>query len=333
MSIVADTPGYFLTKGLRAGQSYTLLVRAESEGRSLIAVQQTRVPNPNLTIKLRDDIRPIARTSGDTNPGGIPPPASEAGPGRAGSQDRAGVRELPPPADLVTPSSEAPWSPGGSTTAPMHKVVPSIAPSPGPSSRPARPESITAEPRPEWRPPAASLPTPPLPTLPPPITTPVASPTDPGQPRMRSSNNRGGAGITLVDALDRPWTFESRSGKLVLMDFMTTTCLPCKKSLPTLIALQSRYGAYGLQVIGVACDEKPLAERASLATKYTRDFGLNYSLYVEPGAEPGAVRDRFNVDKYPTAILFDGNGQELWRGHPGDGARLESAIRQHLSAR
>lgn len=323
MSIVADSQGYFLTKGLKAGQSYTLLVRAESEGRAMIAVQQSRVPNPNLTIKLRDDIHPLSRISGEGSRV-IPPPAAEFGPGPTVTSENN--RDPPPPADLGPAKNDGSWAPGGSTTAPLHKVLPSTAPAPAPT---VRPESITGAPKPDW-PPAASLPTPPLPTLPPPIS-PAPAPIAPGKPRF--SSNRSGASIALVDTLDRPWTFQDRSGRIVLVDFMTTTCGPCKQSIPTLVALQSRYGAYGLQVIAVACDEKPRAERAALAAKYTRDFNLNYALYVEPGSEPGSVRDPLNVEKYPTAILFDAAGNEVWRGHPNDGAKLESAIRQHLSAR
>ena len=116
----------------------------------------------------------------------------------------------------------------------------------------------------------------------------------------------------------------------MLVDFLTTTCGPCKKSIPTLTALQARYAASGFQVVGVVCDEAPLRERTALAAKYARDYGLNYALYVEPESTAGSVRDRFDVEKYPTAVLLDAGGRELWRGHPADGPRLEAAIRRHL---
>ena len=70
------------------------------------------------------------------------------------------------------------------------------------------------------------------------------------------------------------------------------------------------------------------------AAKYQRDNNLNYMLYVEPGAEPGAVRDRLNVSSYPTAVLLDASGRVLWRGQPAQPAAnrdaLEAAIRQAL---
>lgn len=347
ISIVADSQGYFLTKGLKAGQSYTLLVRAEFEGRPLIAVQQVRVPNPNLTIRLRDDLYVAPRPKGDGRGGddavGLPPPSPELVQGSRDARPNRNI-DLPPPADL-TPSNDGAWSPGSSSTGPLHRIVPSTVPNPSPTpssvpgTRPTRPENITASPKSDW-PPAASLPTPPLPALPPPVNltpAPISSPAPTPPPLAPSRNpdpgssSQLGPSLRLLDLLNRPWSFENRSGKLVLVDFMTTSCLPCKRSIPTLIAIQSRYGAYGLQVIAVACDEKPLAERMALANKYAREWNLNYALYVEPGQEPGSVRDRFRVDRYPTAILLDASGHEIWRGHPNDAARLEAAIRQHLS--
>jgi len=41
-------------------------------------------------------------------------------------------------------------------------------------------------------------------------------------------------------------------GKVVLINFWATWCLPCLKEIPELIALQNQYGEQGLQVIGIA---------------------------------------------------------------------------------
>jgi thiol-disulfide isomerase/thioredoxin len=167
-----------------------------------------------------------------------------------------------------------------------------------------------------------------VPPIPPPSKD--ATP-DRGDGKTMSRPRRDGANFTLLDALDRPWEFAtSRYGSLVLVEFMTTTCGPCKKVIPILADLQSRYGAGGLQLIGVVCDNAPARERLALAAKYHADHRLNYALFVEPGPEPGSVRDRFQVERYPTAVLLDGTGGVLWQGHPADRAALEAAIRQHL---
>ena len=107
------------------------------------------------------------------------------------------------------------------------------------------------------------------------------------------------------------------------------TCTHCKRTIPVLTDLQSRY-ADGLQLVGVLCDEVPQRERATLAARYQRDHNLNYAVYVEAGAEAGAVRDRFNVESYPTVVLLNGEGTVIWQGHPAKKSELESAIRRHL---
>jgi hypothetical protein len=95
--------------------------------------------------------------------------------------------------------------------------------------------------------------------------------------------------------------------------------------------VQARYGASGLQVKAVLCDEGTVKERLALADRYAREQALNYALYVEPGAA-GSVRDTFNVEEYPHAVLIDATGRVLWRGNPlTDGAKLEAAVRQNLA--
>jgi thiol-disulfide isomerase/thioredoxin len=138
-------------------------------------------------------------------------------------------------------------------------------------------------------------------------------------------------GIALVDSLERPWSLGDRSGSLVLLDFVSTNCVHCKRTIPILADLQSRYANNGLQLIGVLCDDVPQRQRAALAAKYQRDNGLNYAMYVEAGAEPGAVRDRFNVESYPTVVLLNGDGSVLWQGHPAKRTELEAAIKRHIS--
>jgi thiol-disulfide isomerase/thioredoxin len=165
---------------------------------------------------------------------------------------------------------------------------------------------------------------PPLPTLPPSVPPPG------GGRSSAAPAGRTSAKLALVDPLERPWSLDSVTpGSLVLAEFMSSSCVHCKQSIPILKDLQSRYGASGFQVVGVLCDNQPQQDRIATAAKYARDNNLNYALYVEQGSA-GSNRDKFNVENYPHVVLLDSTGRLLWQGHPGEKTKLESAIQQNL---
>jgi thiol-disulfide isomerase/thioredoxin len=329
VGILTNEAGFFMVKDLPAGRAYVLTAEAKTEGKPLFGVVQTKPPQSNITIALRDD---LSLPSGD----GLPPSATAGLP--AGGGEHIPSTVLPMPG--ATGGGVGGWAPGvGSAPSSIPATIPGGAPPPTGSALPppsglvpsiepragVRPESTATGEAPPWRPPAASIPGPGVPTLPP---APPGVPTLPG--RMSSQPRTRGADIALVDSLERPWTLATRSGSLVLLDFMSTNCIHCKRTIPVLTDLQSRYSSSGLELIGVLCDDVPQKQRAALAARYQRDNALNYAVYVEAGAEPGAVRDRFNVESYPTVVLLNGDGAVLWQGHPSKKSELEAALRRHL---
>ncbi|MDR3751178.1 MAG: TlpA disulfide reductase family protein [Terracidiphilus sp.] len=69
----------------------------------------------------------------------------------------------------------------------------------------------------------------------------------------------------------QPVDLRAYRGKVVLLDFWATWCAPCQVEMPRFIAWQSKYGARGLQIIGISMDDSP-AE----ALRVVRKLGLNY---------------------------------------------------------
>jgi len=45
-------------------------------------------------------------------------------------------------------------------------------------------------------------------------------------------------------------------GKVVYVDFWASWCSPCKQSFPWMNDMQAKYGARGLQIVGVTVDRK-----------------------------------------------------------------------------
>jgi thiol-disulfide isomerase/thioredoxin len=86
-------------------------------------------------------------------------------------------------------------------------------------------------------------------------------------------------GFTLKDINNKDVRLSDLKGKVVLLDFWATWCGPCKLEIPWFIEFQNKYGAQGLQVVGVSVDDtldklKPYV--ASMKMNYTVLQGLGH---------------------------------------------------------
>jgi len=61
--------------------------------------------------------------------------------------------------------------------------------------------------------------------------------------------------FTLKDADGKPVKLAAFQGKVLLINFWATWCVPCRAEIPALVALQTQYGKQGLQVVGVSIDD------------------------------------------------------------------------------
>ncbi|MCS6777773.1 MAG: TlpA disulfide reductase family protein [Chloroherpetonaceae bacterium] len=101
-----------------------------------------------------------------------------------------------------------------------------------------------------------------------------------------------------------PTRLSELKGKVVLLDFWATWCGPCRESIPELVRLQERYGARGLQVIGVSVDDRSTRDRVPDMQK---QLGINYPIVFRDDI-PG-MEDAYTFDGIPTLFLIDRSGQ------------------------
>ena len=110
---------------------------------------------------------------------------------------------------------------------------------------------------------------------------------------------------------------------LILIDFFTYYCKPCKKLMPYVDELQKEYGEYGFKAILFNEDEP---EGIPLTKTYMKQ--KEYSFEVLFDVE-GDVESYFSVSKQPTTIMLDAEGNIVHR-HEGYNKGDEEALEEFI---
>ncbi|CAN7298086.1 TlpA disulfide reductase family protein [Pseudoduganella sp. LjRoot289] len=114
-------------------------------------------------------------------------------------------------------------------------------------------------------------------------------------------------------------------GKLVYLDFWASWCGPCRHSFPWMNDMQAKYGAQGLQVVGINLDAKTDDARSFLAATPAR-----FVIAFDPA---GAAPRQYGIKGMPSSVLIGPDGRVLFE-HSGfreaDRVELEGRIRAAL---
>jgi cytochrome c biogenesis protein CcmG/thiol:disulfide interchange protein DsbE len=97
-------------------------------------------------------------------------------------------------------------------------------------------------------------------------------------------------------------------GKVVLVDFWASWCIPCRQSFPWLSAMAERYAVQGLVVVAVNLDKRP-----ELADAFLADFPSPFLVAFDPA---GKTAEAFGVAVMPSSYLVSRTG-EIVLSHAG----------------
>jgi len=136
--------------------------------------------------------------------------------------------------------------------------------------------------------------------------------------------------LTFKDAEGHERKLADWRGRTVLLNLWATWCVPCRKEMPALDALQADLGGPGFEVIAINIDtrdaEKPLA--------FLKETGVKHlSYYSDQSAK--VFQDLKSAGKafgMPTTLIIDRSGCEIgemagpaeWAS--ADGVKLVSAV-------
>ena len=112
---------------------------------------------------------------------------------------------------------------------------------------------------------------------------------------------------TAADVV-KEFNLESHDGKVVIVDFWASWCVPCRRSFPWLNSMHDKYADHGLVIIGVNLDEEAAAADEFLA-EYPPRFNVYYDLSKELAKE-------FDVVAMPSSFVIGRDG-EIRKRHYG----------------
>jgi thiol-disulfide isomerase/thioredoxin len=87
-------------------------------------------------------------------------------------------------------------------------------------------------------------------------------------------------------------------GRIVLVDFFATWCVPCVQSIPELVDLFKRREQHGLRILGIAMDD----DRDKLIA-FKQKAGVPWPFI--PASFDGDVDERFGVLELPSYVIID----------------------------
>jgi len=109
--------------------------------------------------------------------------------------------------------------------------------------------------------------------------------------------------LKLKDLYGAEQSLAQYKGRIVILNFWATYCVPCRAEMPDLSAIQNEFAALGVQVIGASTDSG--SDRAKVL-QFIKDVKINFPIWL--GAT-SADTLRFGVGTaLPATVIIDKNG-------------------------
>lgn len=136
----------------------------------------------------------------------------------------------------------------------------------------------------------------------------ISSLTLAAQPAPEQSRMSRPPALELRDLNGTPQSLAGLRGRIVVVNFWATWCVPCKEEMPLLSAIAAEYGPPGVTVIGANTDA---AETAGNVPKFLRRTRVSFPVWL--GASTDDMQ-RFGLGTaLPATALLDRDGTVVFR--------------------
>ena len=113
--------------------------------------------------------------------------------------------------------------------------------------------------------------------------------------------------IVFKDENQKNINLANYKGKLLILNFWATWCVPCREEMPTLDLLQSDFRLNNLKIFPINIGQEDLLK----SVNFFKELSIrNLDIYYDPAV---TLAKKFSLRGLPTTILIDKEGKEFAR--------------------
>lgn len=113
------------------------------------------------------------------------------------------------------------------------------------------------------------------------------------------------ADFSLKDLQGHTVKLSHFKGQVILVNFWTTWCPPCRAEIPDFIATYEKYKKKGFTVIGISLDDATTSANKRQLVEFIKKAGVTYPILIGNRA---VCNDYGGVYAIPTSFLIDSKG-------------------------
>ena len=107
--------------------------------------------------------------------------------------------------------------------------------------------------------------------------------------------------LSLKDINGKTIKLADLRGKVVLLNFWATWCVPCRTEIPDLVKKQRDYRRDGLQIVGITYPPEKMNE----VRRFARELKINYQLAI---GTKETKREFTSSETLPLTVIIDREG-------------------------
>ena len=114
--------------------------------------------------------------------------------------------------------------------------------------------------------------------------------------------------LSLPDLSGNPQTLEQYRGRIVVLNFWATWCVPCRAEMPLLVDIQNRYAPRGVVVVGASADDESTKDQIK---PFIEKLRITFPIWT--GATTPQMEQLGLGAALPATAIIDQQGQIAFR--------------------